>query len=230
VQPGTLQHFSNTSSIAVKGRGAKVWDRVCNWRLATRHGAAVRFDFVLRDHADEVHRQVEADANPVERARRRGFSPARVYREQFQPHPRRERMFIGSLAFFAGFGGARVVTHAIRAGVGPFHDLALGGRHLHHLVFGIGGLLGTGYLWLLLVGTDVQKGRRPYRATAAAYGLASALTLDELALWLNLEDVYWARQGRESVDAVAIFGSVLSVGLWGGPFLRGLARELRKLR
>jgi hypothetical protein len=118
----------------------------------------------------------------------------------------------------------------IRAGVGPFHDLALGGRHLHHLVFGIGGLLGTGYLWLLLVGTDVQKGRRPYRATAAAYGLASALTLDELALWLNLEDVYWARQGRESVDAVAVFGSMLSVGLWGGPFLRGLARELRKLR
>ena len=185
---------------------------------------------MLRDDADEVRRQVESDANPVQRARRRGFSPARVYREQFQPHPRRERMFIGSLTFFAGFAGARVVTHAIRAGVGPFHDLNLGGRHLHHLVFGIGGLLGTGYLWLLLVGTDVQKGRRPYRATAAAYGLASALTLDELALWLNLEDVYWARQGRESVDAVAVFGSMLSVGLWGGPFLRGLARELRKLR
>ena len=71
---------------------------------------------------------------------------------------------------------------------------------------------------------------RASRATAAAYGLASALTLDELALWLNLEDVYWARQGRESVDAVAIFGSVLSAGLWGGPFLRGLARELEKLR
>jgi hypothetical protein len=182
------------------------------------------------DQMGGVSRQVQPDDNPLDRARRRGFSPARVYREQFQPHPGRERMFIGSLTFFAGFGGARAVTHAIRAGVGPFHNLALGGRHLHHLVFGIGGLLGTGYLWLLLIGTNVEQGRRASRATAAAYGLASALTLDELALWLNLEDVYWARQGRESVDAVAIFGSVLSVGLWGGPFLRGLAKELKKLR
>jgi hypothetical protein len=138
-------------------------------------------------------------------------------------------MLLGSRSFFSGFAGARVLTHAIRAGRGPFHNLTLGGRHLHHLVFGIGGLLGTGYLWLLLVGTDTEEQRLASVATAASYGLASALTLDEMALWLNLEDVYWTRQGRESVDAVLIFGSVLSAGLWGGPFLRALARELRKL-
>ena len=138
-------------------------------------------------------------------------------------------MLLGSLSFFTGFGGARVLTHAIRAGRGPFHNLTIGGHHLHHLVFGIGGLLGTGYLWLLLVGTDTERQRLASVATAGSYGLASALTLDEFALWLTLEDVYWARQGRESVDAVVIFGSALSVGLWGGPFLRALARELRKL-
>jgi hypothetical protein len=170
------------------------------------------------------------DSNLARPARRRSFSLARVYREQFDPRPRHERMFIGSLAFVAGFAGTRAVTHAIRDGVGPFRNLSVGGRHLHHLVFGIAGLLGTGYLWLLLVGTDVEKEKRASRATAAAYGLASALTLDEFALWLNLEDVYWARQGRESVDAAVIFGSILSAGLWGGPFLRGIARELRKLR
>ena len=60
------------------------------------------------------------------------------------------------------------------------------------------------------------------------YGAASALTLDEFALWLNLEDVYWARQGRESVDAVVLFGAVLSMGLWGGPFFRALYREGRR--
>jgi hypothetical protein len=169
------------------------------------------------------------DRNVVRRAHRRSFSLARVYREEFDPRPRHERMFIGSLAFVAGFAGTRAVTHAIRDGVGPFHNLSVGGRHLHHLVFGIAGLLGTGYLWLLLIGTDVEKGKRTSRATAAAYGLASALTLDEFALWLNLEDVYWARQGRESVDVAVIFGSVLSAGLWGGPFLRGIAREFRKL-
>ncbi|HEX6493642.1 MAG TPA: hypothetical protein VF112_09020 [Candidatus Dormibacteraeota bacterium] len=166
----------------------------------------------------------------MERARRRGFSPSRVYREEFATSPRRERMFLGSVGFFTGFGGARAVTHAIRRGVGPFRNLSVGGRHLHHLVFGIGGLLGTGYLWLLLVGTDPATARRTSRVTAAAYGIASALTLDEFALWLNLQDVYWAKQGRESVDAAAVFGGLLSIGLWGAPLFRGLGRELGKLR
>jgi hypothetical protein len=52
------------------------------------------------------------------------------------------------------------------------------------------------------------------------------LTLDEFALWLNLEDVYWAREGRESIDAVVLFGSLLSIGLWGGPFFNAVARDL----
>jgi hypothetical protein len=158
-----------------------------------------------------------------------GFSPARIYRDQLGGSPRRERMFIGSVAFFGGFGGARAVTHAIRRGIGPFHNFSVGGRHLHHMVFGIGGLLATGYLWLLLVGTDHVKGRASSRATAAGFGLASALTLDEFALWLNLQDVYWAKQGRQSIDAAAVFGGLLSIGLWGGPFLRELGKEARRL-
>jgi hypothetical protein len=158
----------------------------------------------------------------------RGFSPREVYRRQFAGQPRRERMFLGSVGFFAGFGAARAITHAIRAHVGPFHNLSVGGRHLHHMVFGIGGLLGIGYLWLVLVGTGAEQ-RGVSRATAAGFGAASALTLDEFALWLTLQDVYWARQGRRSVDAVAAFGGLLSIGLWGGPFFRDLGRELRKV-
>ena len=158
-----------------------------------------------------------------------GVSPARAYRAQLGASPRRERMFVGSVAFFGGFGAARTITYAIRRGVGPFRNMSVGGRHLHHMVFGIGGLLATGYLWLLLVGTDHVKGRRSSRATAAAYGLASALTLDEFALWLNLQDVYWAKKGRQSIDAAAVFGGLLSIGLWGGPFLRELAKEARRL-
>lgn len=138
-------------------------------------------------------------------------------------------MFIGALGFFAGFGAARGITHMIRARVGPFHNLSVGGRHLHHMVFGIGGLLGIGYLWLLLVGTESDRERKVSRATAASFGAAAALTLDEFALWLTLQDVYWAKQGRQSVDAVAAFGGLLSIGVWGGPFLRDLAREARKL-
>ena len=162
-------------------------------------------------------------------APRHDFSPADVYRRRFSGRPRQERMFIGSLGFFAGFGVARAITHAIRARVGPFHNLSVGGRHLHHMVFGIGGLLGIGYLWLLLVGTERDLEGGVSRATAAGFGAAAALTLDEFALWLNLQDVYWAKQGRQSVDAVAVFGGLLSIGVWGGPFLRDLAREARKL-
>jgi len=59
---------------------------------------------------------------------------------------------------------------------------------------------------------------------ALLYGVGAALTLDEFALWLNLEDVYWARQGRESIDAVILFGALLLIGIWGRRFFLGLAR------
>jgi hypothetical protein len=158
----------------------------------------------------------------------RRFSPARIYREEFARDPRRERLFLASLGFFAGFGTARAITHAILHEVGPFRNLSIGGRHLHHLVFGIGGLLGVGYLWLGLFGVSPDS-RATSRATAVGYGVASALTLDEFALWLRLQDVYWAKQGRQSIDAVAVFGGLLSIGFWGRPFFVGIGRELRKL-
>jgi hypothetical protein len=169
------------------------------------------------------------DAALIETAWRLRRVALDAYRKDIAPNPRRQRMFIGSVSFFAGFLGARVVTHAIRAGVGPFRNLSVGGRHLHHMVFGIGGLLSVGYLWLLLVGTE-SRASPASRSTAAAFGLASALTLDEFALWLDLQDVYWAKQGRRSVDAAVLFGSVLSVGLWGRPLFLALGRELSRVR
>ena len=61
------------------------------------------------------------------------------------------------------------------------------------------------------------------RLTALLFGVAAALTLDEFALWLTFRDVYWEREGRLSVDAVVLFGALLSVAVWGGPFLADLA-------
>ncbi len=176
--------------------------------------------------SESVGRVVDALGTPEARQQ---FSLRRAYRDHFRSSPRHERMFVGSIAFFLGFGAARTVTSMIRKGVGPFRNMEVGGRHLHHMVFGIGGLLGIGYLWLLLVGTDHRQGRRASLVTAGMFGLASALTLDEFALWLNLQDVYWAKQGHSSVDAVAAFGGLLSIGVWGGPFFRNLVREARKV-
>jgi hypothetical protein len=134
------------------------------------------------------------------------------------------------VSFFATFAAARTITHAIRGRRGPFHNLSAGGRHVHHLVFGILGLLGSGYLWLIHGEHQSDGGDDAIaKFNSVLFGGASALTLDEFALWLDLEDVYWTKQGRASIDAVVLFGGVLSIGLWGGPFLRELFRELRHI-
>jgi hypothetical protein len=135
----------------------------------------------------------------------------------------RERAFLSATGFTAAFATARAITHAIRAGVGPFHNISEGGRHIHHSTFGIFGLLGIGYLWTNRVGIGPAPGRRwPSRVTATLYGVAAALTLDEFALWLDLHDDYWDKQGRKSIDAVAIFGGLLGMGVAG----RGALNEL----
>jgi hypothetical protein len=149
-----------------------------------------------------------------------------LYRFHFKSE-RRERLFLASLGFLVTFGIVRGITALIRAGVGPIHNVSAGGLHIHHLVWGILLLLLVGYVWLSEFGVGSSW---VASLTAIAFGVGAALTLDEFALWLNLQDVYWERQGRESVDAVALFASLLSVGIWGGPFLRGVAQEVLRLR
>ena len=143
---------------------------------------------------------------------------------------RRERLFIASISFFVTFAIVRGITYSIHLGIGPFHDVTSGGKHIHHLVWGIACLLLVGYLWLLRVGSgDDATSRTMSRMTAILYGLGAALTLDEFALWLNLEDVYWEHEGRLSVDAVILFGALLSIGVWGGRFFQALINEATRL-
>jgi len=150
----------------------------------------------------------------------------RIYQFHFQ-NERRERLFLASLGFLVTFPIVRGITHLIRAGIGPIHNLSSGGLHIHHLVWGILLLLGVGYVWLLQQGTGSGW---LASATAFTYGVAAALTLDEFALWLNLQDVYWTGPGRVSIDAVVIFASLLSAGIWGGPFLREIAEHVVRRR
>ena len=148
-----------------------------------------------------------------------------LYRRYFR-ESRRERLFIASIAFFVTFGLTRLVTHAIHGGVHPFGNLVFRGLHVHHLVWGILLLLVVGYGWLIQVGTgDSRSPLAAGRIMAALYGVGAALTLDEFAVWLNVRDVYWEREGRASIDAVVLFGALVSIGLWGGRFLRAVVRE-----
>ena len=84
-----------------------------------------------------------------------------------------------------------------------------GGLHVHHLVFGIVLMLLAGFVLAL------QPGSPWLEIIAAAFGIGAGLTLDEYALWLHLEDVYWAEEGRRSVDAVVIATLVAGLVLLG---------------
>jgi hypothetical protein len=105
----------------------------------------------------------------------------------------------------------------------------MGGRHIHHLVPGILILLAVGYGWLCEFGTGSDSSSRLASGLMAIlYGVGSALTLDEFALWLNLKDVYFVREGRSSIDAIILFGSLLAIGGWGAPLFSGLATRSTK--
>ena len=123
---------------------------------------------------------------------------------------RRELVAWMLAAFLLTFLTTRAITRAIRRGSGPFRDASVGGVHLHHEVYGIFLLLGTGTAEI------TYRPGPPWDAVLAVlFGAGAALTLDEFALWLHLEDVYWTSEGRSSVDAVLIalvVGGLLLVG------------------
>jgi hypothetical protein len=134
--------------------------------------------------------------------------------------PRERSALLSWLGFTATFASVRAITHAIRAGVGPFEDMSLGGEHLHHYLWGIGMLAGVG-------GVAVQGPLRDryHPATALSYGAGLALIVDEFALLLDLQDVYWAEQGRVSVDLGVGMAALGGTALAATPILRRLLRK-----
>lgn len=119
------------------------------------------------------------------------------------------------ISFLLTFLLVRFITHSIRDGrfTHIFHNVqGPGGTHLHHLVPGILLVLVSGYLG---IGLDPQY-RRDF--IAIMFGVGAALTLDEFALWLHLKDVYWEKQGRQSVDAVVIAATLGGIILLGRQF------------
>ena len=152
-----------------------------------------------------------------------------VVRSTIPDRPRR-RMFIASVSFLITFVGVRLIVSLVIHNHGPFEWVMVRGHHIHHLVWGILILLLVGYGWLL----DLGRSHSPLsiffsRLMSVSYGAGAALTLDEFALWLNLEpNDYWSREGRISIDAIIIFGGILGVGAWGAPFFRGLKKMWSK--
>jgi hypothetical protein len=125
-------------------------------------------------------------------------------------------MFLGILVTFLI---TRTVTRLIRSGSGGgagLGNVSIAGNHVHHQVFGILIIIGAG---IILVSQTPWGSALD--ATAAAFGVGVGLTVDEFALWLHLKDVYWAKQGRQSVDAVFCVLAITGALIGGASFVTG---------
>lgn len=115
--------------------------------------------------------------------------------------------FIGSFAFI------RMSTRIIRSesvSWWPGNIESESGVHVHHLVFGIVTMMVAGTLAFL------ADGRTPYTEICAlGFGIGAGLTIDEFALWVHLEDVYWEKEGRSSIDATVIAAAAMLLVMLG---------------
>jgi hypothetical protein len=115
----------------------------------------------------------------------------RIYRRYFAGAAQQKLLF-SSAAYLVTFAAARAFAHAIKNKLGPFRNISAGGTHLHHSFWGIFSLLSIGYVWALGIGGEPER-QRTTRVMALVYGAGAALTLDEYALWLKLQDDYKIR-------------------------------------
>jgi hypothetical protein len=138
----------------------------------------------------------------------------RAYDQHIQV-PGKETHFLILIAFVCSFGFIRTSAHMIRAQVSwwPGNVETKSGTHIHHLVWGILLLMVMGY-----VGIATAIPSPWFELVAIGFGIGMGLTLDEFALWLNLEDVYWKEKGRQSIDAVVVTVTLLVIALLGLQF------------
>jgi hypothetical protein len=137
--------------------------------------------------------------------------------EGYRDTPRRENALFNLLASFAlSFSGARGITYLLRRRkrVGPFRNLQIGRRHIHHFVPGILLAFAAGATAILTDNEQIEP------RLALAFGTGMGLTLDESALLLELDDVYWSEEGVLSVQIALAAMSLISATALALRFLR----------
>ena len=133
-----------------------------------------------------------------------------VLREGYRAGPANEVSLLNLfLAFGTTFAGARGITALIRSGRGPLRNVHVGDRHIHHFVPGIA-------ICLLAGGASIGlRHEQLDQWLAVPFGAGAALVLDETALLLELEDVYWSDEGLVSVEiglgTVALLGALAMI-------------------
>lgn len=133
----------------------------------------------------------------------------------YEQAPRSETILFNLLAGFLGsFAVVRISAWGIHQGWGPFRDIRVGGRHIHHFVPGI--VLGFASGTAALLSNEEARSER----LALPMGVGMGLTFDEAALLLDLRDVYWTREGLLSVQLSLGTAAILSIAILTGRMLR----------
>jgi hypothetical protein len=129
----------------------------------------------------------------------------------------RHALFLVLVSFIASFGFIRVsarISRSPRMAWWPGSVVSDSGLHLHHLVWGICLMLAGGVLGFALYHASPWL-----EISGCLFGIGAGMTLDEFALWVYLDDVYWAREGRASIDAAVLAAAVMLLVLLGAqPF------------
>jgi hypothetical protein len=125
----------------------------------------------------------------------------------------RQGVFLVLVGFILSFAFIRMSTRLMRSPRVPWWPGSIvsdSGVHLHHLVFGIVTMMIAG------AGGFAAFGNSPWTEICAfAFGIGAGLTIDEFALWVYLDDVYWAKEGRSSIDATVIAAAAMMLALLG---------------
>jgi hypothetical protein len=160
-------------------------------------------------------RSHEEGDNLVEAAPAAALDTVGVAVSGYEAAPRSETVLFNLLAgFLASFALVRLSTWGIRDGWGPFRNVSLGGRHIHHFVPGILIAFASGTA-ALLTDDDALEDR-----LAVPMGVGMGLTFDEAALLLDLRDVYWTREGLLSIQLSLGASAILSIAILTQRILR----------
>jgi hypothetical protein len=122
-------------------------------------------------------------------------------------------LYLVLIGFILSFAFIRMSTRLMRSPRVPWWPGSIvsdSGVHLHHLVFGIVTMMVAG------AGGFAAFGNSPWTEICAfAFGIGAGLTIDEFALWVYLDDVYWAEEGRSSIDATVLAAAAMLLALLG---------------
>ena len=184
--------------------------------LAAGAVLAGQFGRMLRRRSHERN----APEHLVESAPAAAADTVNVAVSGYEATPRSEAVLFNLLAGFVGaFALVRVSTWGIREDWGPFRNVRVGGRHIHHFVPGILLAFASGTAALLTDDDELEQ------HLAIPMGAGIGLTFDEAALLLDLRDVYWSREGLLSVQLSLGATAILSIAILTGRILRRGERE-----